>query len=219
MSEDYLSLRLARLGAQLEAGPEVKAAGGKKKVKPLPPWLADDAEDDDTSDAEDEPRRSRRKPPRGAKPAGMKAAARPTVWGPPKKRVDITRARGDGVMDVSASDARVRREARQRFYDGGAKPGRGRAGGNGVTAGRSNGAAVARVPGNVRRRGRGQSQDHPYGEMGEGLRWGRSGSAIKPHKPANIRKGLYDYSEDEIERAMSVASKALNGVLGQLRDR
>jgi hypothetical protein len=48
--------------------------------------------------------------------------------------------------------------------------------------------------------------------MGEGAAWGRSGSAVIPHKPGNI-KSLYDFSPDELRSAMDVAAKAIRGVL------
>jgi hypothetical protein len=147
-------------------------------------------------------------------PKGIKAksveAGRPTVWGPQKQHVDITRAR----VATTGSDSRVTAAAGRRS-NGRAKPyGRGQAGGNGVTGGRGDVRAARVAPGNLRG-GRGGGKVRHSGEMGEGAAWGRSGSAAIPHKPGNIKsvRSLYDFSPEELQQAMNVASKAIRGVL------
>lgn len=149
-------------------------------------------------------------------PAGFKAksveAGRPTVWGPQKQHVDITRAR----VATTGSDSRVNAAAGRRS-NGRAKPyGRGQAGGNGVTRGRGDVRAARVAPENLRG-GRGGPKVRHSGEMGEGAAWGRSGSAAIPHKPGNI-KSLYDFSPDELRSAMDVAAKAIRGVLRDHED-
>jgi hypothetical protein len=137
------------------------------------------------------------------------------VWGPPQQSVDIRRA--DVSLGSGDGDPRVNRVARQRTSDDPPIRRTGRAGGNGYTRGRSNPRAATHRPGNVRGR-RGGGTVGASGQMGEGGP-GRSGTAITPGRPATIRKGLYDYTPDEVESALDIAQKALGGVLGQLRDR
>jgi hypothetical protein len=144
-------------------------------------------------------------------PAGFKAksveAGRPTVWGPQKQSVDITRVRTPGT----GSDSRVNAAAGRRDYGRMAKPGTGSAGGNGVTRGRGDVRAANPHPGNLGGRRGGPKVRHS-GEMGEGGAWGRSGSAAIPSKPGNI-KSLYDFTPDELQGAITAASKAIRGVL------
>lgn len=151
--------------------------------------------------------------PKGIKakalPRGAREAGRPTVWGPQKQHVDITRAR----VATTGSDARVNAAAGRRS-NGPAKPyGRGQAGGNGVTGGRGDLRAANPKPGNVGG-GRGTRKVRHSGEMGEGAVWGRSGSAVIPHKPKNF-KSLWDFSQDDLRSAMDVAAKAIRGVLAE----
>lgn len=264
---DVTDLQFARIGGLLD-GAEAKAATpAKKKVKPRPPWLDDDAEDQadagDDEATEDKPRRraakalpASDKPPASFKakwqvpkqnmgkvrrrqtvtsprghlarvqhhsrgtnvsmrtlpaPAGFKAksveAGRPTVWGPQKQHVDITRAR----VATTGSDARLNAARGRHAESRMSKPGTGRAGGNGVTGGRGDTRAARVAPGNLRG-GRGGPKVRHSGEMGEGAAWGRSGSAAIPSKPGNI-KSLYDFSPDQLRSAMDVAAKAIRGVL------
>lgn len=268
---DYDDLRLARIGGLLDNVEAKAATPGKKKVKPRPPWLDDDAEDqtdggDDAAEDEDKPGRRNKKalpakPPASFKgkgkpakenlgkvrrrqtvtsprgnlarvqhqsrgtsvsmrtlpaPKGFKAkalhsrsieAGRPTVWGPQSRSVDIRRVNTPGTGSDARLNAARGTHAESRLK----KPGTGRAGGNGVTAGRGDVHAPRVAPGNVRGR-RGGSQVSHSGQMGNGAAWGRSGSAVIPHKPANI-KSLYDFSPDELRSAMDVAAKAIRGVL------
>lgn len=232
---DYLEARLARLGDTL--GAERKSAPppppGKGKKKPTPPWETDpagpsttdtpdpeDGDDDAATGADGPPWRKKRRGADG--PPGTKAftqgrRARITTWGPPQQSVNIRRAE-QGVEDGDG-DPRVNREHGRDQADHPPIRATGRAGGNGYTRGRSQDRAPAHRPGNLRGGG-GGSAPSPSGQMGEGAS-GRSGSAITPGRPAKIRghKGLYDYSADEVETALGVSSKALGGVLGQLRDR
>jgi hypothetical protein len=149
--------------------------------------------------------------PRGIKAKSAefdeKTAARPTVWGPPSQSVDITRVRVAGT----GHDARISAQAGQRSNGPHRKPGTGSAGGNGVTRGRGAMSAVNHTPDNVTKPG-GRGKVRHSGQMGEGSVRGRSGSAITPHRPGNI-KALYDYSPDELQSAMDIAAKAIRGVL------
>lgn len=143
-------------------------------------------------------------------PKGIKAksaAPRPTVWGPPSQAVDITRAR----VQATGNDGRLNAASRQRSNGPQPKPGTGSAGGNGVSRGRGDTRANTRTPENVRKpAGRGKVRHS--GEMGEGAAWGRSGSAITPHKPGNL-KSLYDFTPGELQSAIEVAAKAIRGVI------
>lgn len=233
---DYLEARLARLGDTL--GGERKSAGppppGKGKKKPTPPWETDpagpsttgtpdpeDGDDDAATGADGPPWRKKRRgavaPGPGTKAFTQGRRARITTWGPPQQSVNIRRAE-QGVEDGDG-DPRVTREHGRDQADHPPIRATGRAGGNSYTRGRSQDRAPAHRPGNLRAGG-GGSAPSPSGQMGEGAS-GRSGSAITPGRPAKIRghKGLYDYSADEVETALGVSSKALGGVLGQLRDR
>lgn len=272
---DYDDFRLARIGDVL-GDVEAKAAKpGKKKVKPRPPWLNDDAEDqadggaDEASEDDEKPWRrgkkampgARQKPPASFKgkgklpkenlgkvrrrqtvtsprgnlarvqhhsrgtsvsmrtlpaPAGFKKkalhsrsvqAGRPTVWGPQRQSVDIRRV----DTPITGSDARLNAARGTHAESRMRKPGTGHAGGNGVTRGRGDVRAARVAPGNLRGRRGGGTVRHS-GQMGEGGAWGRSGSAVTPHKPGNI-KSLYDFSPEELRSAMDVAAKAIRGVL------
>lgn len=141
--------------------------------------------------------------------------------GPQDHHTDVRRGRGSGVADSHANDPRINREARREYAGGIQKPGTGGAAGNpytsgrsgnGYDSGRSGGGGGTGTPGNVRkrrsRRGTGGTQaGNPYQSSHS------PAPTMNTGKPGNIRKGLYDYSPEQLEESIEIVTKALTGVL------
>lgn len=229
--------------ARFAAGKGKKGKGGKGKAKPVPPWIKDTSQPGRTArgvpKGSSPDRRQGRRGGNAKADWGTEASStehesyrkprgrdnglsrRINNAGPHDAHTDVRRGRGSGFADSHANDPRINREARRDYAGGIPKPGTGGAAGNPFTSGRSgNGYDTGRsgggggtpTPGNVRKRrptrGSGGTQ------AGNPFVSSRSPApTMNTGRPGNIRKGLYDYSPDQVAESIEIVTKALNGVL------